>query len=230
MANLNAQPTPITLHADSPLADRRIRVLLVNAHTLVHLGIAGMLKACADIELVGAAMSEQDIQTMCTHLNPDVILLDLLMLELNGMSMIRQIARQISQVHIIALAAQDNDKQVGDILRAGAHSYLCKDVTAQELATAIRATVYDRVILAPEAVRALIHSDNQPSFTSLTTREHETLTLLAQGFSNRQIAQKHSVSPYTVKNHVRNILQKLHAANRAEAAILAVKHQLVAIK
>ncbi|MCB0062777.1 MAG: response regulator transcription factor [Caldilineaceae bacterium] len=230
MANLNPQAIPIQMNPACPLAGRRIRVLLGNAHAIVHIGIAGMLATYTDIELVGDAMSERDLHELCLSLKPDVILLDLLMLEMNGTPMIRRIARQMPQVNIIALSIHDDGARIKDILRAGASSYLCKAVTAQELATTIRATACGRVPLAPEVARFLVRQENHPFSAPLTAREQETLALLVQGRSNRQIAQQLSVSPHTVKNHVRNILQKLHAANRTEAAILAVKHRLVANK
>ena len=209
------------------LASQPLRVLLVDDHPMVHIGITGMLEAFADLVLVGVALCGQDAQALCSKLQPDVILMDLVMPGMDGISVIRQILQQAPQTVIIALTNYDDGDRVNNALQAGARGYLLKNVTAHELAAAIRSTVCGRVTLAPEAAQALLHKERQPLLSPLTSRECETLQLLVKGLSNNQIAEQLSVSQYTTKNHVHNILQKLNVANRAEAAIFAIRHGLV---
>ncbi|MCB0062776.1 MAG: response regulator transcription factor [Caldilineaceae bacterium] len=218
-----------TTETPSSATPEPIRVLLADDHIMVHIGIAGMLEAAVDLELVGEAMDGREALEVCAAVNPDVILMDLEMTEINGIAAIQEIRRRWPQICIIALTNHDDRASVSRALDAGAGGYLLKNVTAHELAAAIRATYCGRVTLAPEVAQTLIHQEAVPLLSPLTERERETLTLLAKGHSNNQIAEQLAVSPFTVKNHVRSILQKLNAANRAEAAILAVKYNLVAI-
>lgn len=217
----------ITSETERSATTDPIRVLLADDHMMVHIGIAGMLEASEDFELVGEAMNGREAIEVCAAVDPDVILMDLEMPEMDGITAIQEIRRQWPHICMIALTNHDGRASVNRALDAGARGYLLKNITAHELAAAIRSTYSGHVTLAPEVVQALIHKEAAPLLSPLTEREGETLTLLAKGLSNSQIAQQLSVSPFTVKNHVRNILQKLNVSNRAEAAILAIKHKLV---
>lgn len=215
---------------ETSLSVKTIRILLVDDHTMVHIGIAGMLEAFDDLELVGEAINGVEALAMCQAVEPHVILMDLAMPDMDGITAIREILRQSPEICIIALTNFEDSDRVSRALEAGANGYLLKNVTAQELAAAIRSTYCGRVTLAPEAAQALLNANAKPAFTPFTERERETMTYLVQGLSNAEIAEQLCVSPFTVKNHVRNILQKLNAANRAEAAILALKYDLVPIE
>ncbi len=230
MATSEVTHRTIKMSTTIMLARQPIRVLLVDDHMMVHIGITGMLEAFADLELVGIAACGQDAPALCSRLKPDVILMDLVMPGMDGITAIRQILQQLPQVAIIALTNYDDGARVNQALQAGASGYLLKNVTAHELAASIRATFCGRVTLAPEAAHALLYKERQPLLSPLTSRECETLQLLVKGFSNSQIAKQLSVSQYTAKNHVHNILQKLNVANRAEAAIFAIRHGIVAVE
>jgi NarL family two-component system response regulator LiaR len=206
-----------------------IRVMIVDDHSMVRRGLAAFLKVNADLQVVGQARNGQQALQMCAQAQPDVILMDLLMPEMDGATATRIILERHPQVRVVALTSFQEKELVRDALRAGAISYLIKNVSADELVEAIRAAHAGRSTLAPEALQALIQSD-QPEFTpgyDLSARERQVLALLVQGLSNPEIADRLSVSRSTAKAHVSSILSKLGVSSRAEAAALAVEHKLV---
>jgi NarL family two-component system response regulator LiaR len=208
-----------------------IRVMLVDDHNVVRSGLATFLKAYDDLELVGEARNGREAVDLCRQKKPDVILMDLMMPEMDGITATRAIMAETPGVKIIAMTSFEDEQLVQGVLAAGAISYLLKNVTSDELAKAIRDAVSGRSTLSPEAASALVHATRptkQPTY-DLTEREMEVLNLVAQGHSNQQIAETLVISVATVKAHISSILSKLEVSSRAEAIAFAIKHKLVAL-
>jgi NarL family two-component system response regulator LiaR len=212
---------------------RQIRVLIVDDHALVRSGLKLFLRAFPDLKLVGEAGSGEEALRLCTCTETDVVLMDLMMPGMGGIAATQAIRQQCPQTRVIALTSSQDTEMVQSALRAGAIGYLLKNVSADELAAAIRAADAGCSTLAPEVTQALIEAAARPASTppevhfDLTSREVEVLAWLAKGLSNAEIAQRLTVTPETVKFHVSNILSKLGCTNRAEAAVLAVRQGLV---
>jgi len=206
-----------------------IRVLLVDDHMMVRRGLATFLMVFDDLELAGEAADGKAAIQLCAQVKPDVVLMDLVMPEMDGATVTRAIRQQFPEIQVIALTSFKEEELVQNALQAGAIGYLLKDVSADDLAEAIRAAHAGRATLAPEAAQALVHAATQPAVPSydLTERERAVLALLVEGLNNTQIAGKLFVSPSTIKSHVSNILSKLGVASRTEAAALALRHRLV---
>jgi NarL family two-component system response regulator LiaR len=206
-----------------------IRVMLVDDHPMVRRGLATFLKAFDDLELAGDAESGQIAIQLCSKLRPDVILMDMVMPDMDGATATRLIRQQFPQVQVIALTSFKEGELITNALEAGAIGYLLKDVTAEDLARAIRAAHAGRATLSPEAAQALVRTANQPSAPGLdlTEREREVLALMIEGLNNTQIAGKLTVSPSTIKSHVSSILSKLGVASRTEAVSLALRSRIV---
>jgi NarL family two-component system response regulator LiaR len=206
-----------------------IRVVLVDDHTMVRRGLATFLKVFDDLELAGEAGGGEAAIQLCAQVLPDVVLMDIVMPDMDGVTATRAIRRQFPEVQVIALTSFKDKGLVQDALQAGAIGYLLKDVSADALAQAIRAAHAGRATLSPEAAQALVQAANQPPTPGhdLTERERDVLALLVGGLNNTQIADKLVVSPSTIKSHVSHILAKLGVASRTEAAALAVRHRLV---
>jgi len=206
-----------------------IRVMLVDDHPMVRRGLATFLKAFDDLELAGDAESGQVALQLCSKLQPDVILMDMVMPDMDGATATRLIRKQFPQVQVIALTSFKEGELITNALEAGAIGYLLKDVTAEELARAIRAAHAGRATLSPEAAQALVLTANQPPAPGLdlTEREREVLTLMIEGLNNTQIAGRLTVSPSTIKSHVSSILSKLGVASRTEAVSLALRSRIV---
>ena len=206
-----------------------IRVMLVDDHAVVRSGLAAFLLAYDDLELVGEAASGEEAVRLSQQLCPDVVLMDLVMPGMDGATATRAIRERCPQIQVIALTSFKERELVQGALEAGAIGYLLKNVTADELADAIRKAHAGRPTLAPEAAQALIQATREPPAPGydLTEREREVLALMVEGLSNPEIAARLVVSPSTVKFHVSNILSKLGVASRTEAVALALQHHLV---
>jgi NarL family two-component system response regulator LiaR len=215
-------------------ADEAIRVMIVDDHEVVRSGIRYTLLAFSDLALVAEAEDGREALAVCAQMSeagtmPDVILMDLLMPEMDGVAATRAILQEYPEVRVIALTSFERGTLVQEALEAGAIGYLLKDGSIDELADAIRAAHAGRATLAPAAARALAEMTSQPPAVNydLTEREREVLALVAAGLSNVQIARQLDISLSTARFHVSTILSKLGAANRAEAAAMAVKLGLV---
>jgi NarL family two-component system response regulator LiaR len=208
-----------------------IRVMIVDDHDMVRRGLSAFLMAMKDLQLVGEARNGREALEICDSARPDVILMDLVMPEMGGAEAAREIRARCPEVQIIALTSFEDKELVQDALRAGAISYLLKNVSADDLAEAIRAAHAGRPTLAPEAARALIltATEGLSPGNELTPREREVLALLVEGLTNPEIAERLVVSRSTAKAHVSNILSKLGASNRAEAVSLALQQKLISI-
>jgi len=206
-----------------------IRVMLVDDHTMVRRGLATFLKVFDDLELAGEADSGEAAIELCSQVLPDVILMDLMMPDMDGATATRLIRHQFPSVQVVALTSYKEEQVVQDALQAGAIGYLLKDVSADELAQAIRAAHLGHATVSPEAVQALVNAANQPPVPGqdLTERERAVLALMVEGLNNTQIAGRLVVSPSTIKTHVSHILSKLGVASRTEAVALAMRHKLI---
>ncbi len=206
-----------------------IRVMLVDDHTMVRRGLATFLMVFDDLELAGEAGSGEAALDLCAQVQPDVILMDMMMPDMDGATATRLIREQFPGVQVIALTSFKEQDVVQNALQAGAIGYLLKDVSADELARAIRAAHAGRATLSPEAAQALVDAANQPPVPGqdLTERERDVLALMVEGLTNTQIAGRLVVSPSTIKTHVSNILSKLGVASRSEAVALALRSGLV---
>jgi len=214
-----------------------IRVLLVDDHTMVRRGLATFLRVYDEpsagsepaLTLVGEAENGAEAIQRCAEIRPDVVLMDMVMPGMDGVSATRAIRQQFPTVQVIALSSFKEGELIKNALEAGAIGYLLKDVSASELARAIRAAHSGRATISPEAAQALVQQAHQSPVPGidLTEREREVLTLMIEGLNNTQIAGRLTVSPSTIKSHVSNILSKLGAASRTEAVTLALRSRIV---
>jgi NarL family two-component system response regulator LiaR len=202
--------------------------MLVDDHTMVRRGLATFLKVFDDLHLAGEAESGEAAIQLCAEILPDVILMDMVLPMMDGATATRAIRQKFPQVKVIALTSFKEGELIKNALEAGAIGYLLKDITADELAWAIRAAHAGRATLSPEASQALVQTANQPSAPGLdlTEREREVLVLMIEGLNNTQIARKLTVRPSTIKSHVSNILSKFGVASRTEAVTLALRSKL----
>jgi two-component system, NarL family, response regulator LiaR len=208
-----------------------IRVLITDDHGVVRQGLRMFLSLDPDIEVVGEAANGQEAVAMARELQPDVVLMDLLMPLMDGIEATRVIRSELSEVEVLALTSVLEDASVTGAVRAGAIGYLLKDTDAEELHRAIRGAAEGRVQLAPEAAARLIREVRAPeSPEELTERETEILKLLARGQANKQIASELFVEEKTVKAHVSSIFRKLGVRSRTQAALYAVRTGLVSIE
>ena len=206
-----------------------IKVMLVDDHMVVRSGLSTVLSVYDDLRLIGEAGDGEEAIRLCERLQPDVILMDLLMPKMDGVTTIKTIKTRWPQIQIIALTSFKEKEYVEGALKAGANGYLFKDVSAEELVNSVRRAVAGQPSLSPEAAQVLIRNVNEPSlpYRDMTGREKEILALMVEGLSNNEIAERIFVSQSTVKFHVSNILSKLGVTGRTEAVALAVKHHLV---
>ena len=210
-----------------------IRVMIVDDHAVVRNGIRYSLLAFPDLELVAEAESGPEALELCNRMSrscalPNVVLMDLMMPGMDGVAATQALLAQHRQVRVLILTSFEQGTLVQEALGAGAIGYLLKDVDIDDLAGAVRAAHRGKGTLAPAAAQALVAEAQRPRELGwdLTDREREVLALVVEGMSNLQIAQHLEISLSTARSHVSTILSKLAAANRAEAAALAVKHDL----
>lgn len=205
-----------------------IRVLLVDDHNVVLQGLRMFLALDPDLEVVGEASNGAAGIEQVRKLHPDVVLMDLLMPVMDGVTAIGQLQKEFPEVEVIALTSVLDDEKVIGAVRAGAIGYLLKDTQAAELCKAIKAAANGQVQLSPQAAARLVREIKAPdSPEKLTERETDVLRLLALGRSNKEIASELVIGEKTVKTHVSNILMKLNLTSRTQAALHAVRIGLV---
>jgi len=210
------------------MTENKIRIMLVDDHGVVRSGLGAFLSVNPDMELVGEAENGEQAVVRAGLLNPDVILMDLMMPVMDGVTAITLIKQQHPRIQIVALTSFQEDELVQNALKAGAVGYLMKNVTARELAAAIKAARDGKMTLSPEAAQALVRVTQQSKETdALTEREHEVLKLMVEGLNNAEIAERLVISLSTVKYHISNILMKLGVDNRVAAVTAAIQKKLV---
>jgi two-component system, NarL family, response regulator LiaR len=207
----------------------RIRVMIVDDHAVVRSGLSAFLMAYDDLELVAEAGGGEEALRICSREKVDVVLMDLVMPVMDGAATTLAIRKQCPGLQVIALTSFKEDELVQGALQAGAIGYLLKNVSADELANAIRAAHAGKPTLAPEAAQALIHAATHKDdmVEELTEREMEILALMVEGLSNPDIAERLIVSKSTVKFHVSNIIAKLGASSRTEAVAISLQKRII---
>lgn len=211
-------------------ATMSIRILTVDDHSVVRQGLRMFLALDEELEVVGEAADGAEAVRLAHELFPDVILMDLLMPGMDGITATETIRRELPETEVIALTSVLEDQAVYDAMRAGAIGYLLKDTQADELCKAIKAAAAGQVQLSPQAAARLIREIQIPeSPETLTPREAEVLRLLAEGKSNKEIGAELVIGIKTVKTHVSNILSKLGVSSRTQAALYAVRAGLVSL-
>lgn len=206
----------------------KIQVMLVDDHAIVREGLRMLLTEEADIEVVGEASNGKEAVLRAEKLQPQVILMDLVMPEMDGIAATQAIRQKLPNCQVLVLTSFAEDKRVPDAIQSGAVGYLLKDVLKGDLLSAIHAAVRGEPTLHPEAQRQLMRQMTQPApknlLDALTEREMDVLRLIARGQSNKEIAASLHLTEGTVKGYVSTILGKLQVADRTQAALYAVKH------
>jgi NarL family two-component system response regulator LiaR len=210
---------------------RMIRVVFVDDHEMVRIGVSSYLSAQPDIEVVGEADDGKKGVELALELRPDIILMDLVMKEMDGIEATRQIIEQWPEAKVIIVTSFLDDEKVYPALEAGATSYMLKTSKAGEIANAVRATYHGQSVLEPEVTGKMMVKMRQKNthlpHEELTSRELEILLLMAEGKANQDIADELFIALKTVKTHVSNILSKLNVQDRTQAVIYAFKHSLI---
>jgi len=206
-----------------------IKVLIVDDHPLVRQGINALLGIYDDMEVIGEAENGREALEMCEKYKPDIVLMDLIMPEVNGIEATREILKKWSSIKIITLTSFIDKKLIEDSLKAGAIGYVLKNISGDYLVKIIRDADKGKSTLSSEASDFLISNLKNPPVTEyqLTSQEKNIIACLVEGLSNKKITQKLVLSLSTVKFHVSNILNKLGASSRAEAVSIALKNKLV---
>ena len=206
-----------------------IRVLIADDHSVVREGLRMFLRLDPDLEVAGEAADGAEALRLARQLQPDVVLMDLLMPVMDGIAATAAIRQELPETEVLALTSVLEDQTVVGAVRAGAIGYVLKDTRAETLCQAIKAAAAGQVQLTPQAAARLMQAVSAPEHPeSLTTRETEVLRLLAQGAANKQIAQRLHISENTVRSHVSTILRKLGVQSRTQATLYAVRSGLVA--
>jgi DNA-binding NarL/FixJ family response regulator len=233
-------PSEATNKKTNTIVEQGLRVLIVDDHALFRRGLQMVLKQEEDIEVVGEAGDGHEAVDKAQELMPDVILMDVRMPRRSGIEATQQIKDLLPHVKILMLTISDEEADLYDAIKAGASGYLLKEISIDEVADAIRSVWQGQSRISPSMAAKLLtefaamskRADERQQLPAprLTDREMEVLKLVAQGLNNRDIAKELFISENTVKNHIRNILEKLHLHSRMEAVVYAVREKLLEIK
>lgn len=205
----------------------RLRILLADDHPVVRTGLVGMLTNQLDFEVVGEAENGKAAVALAVQLNPDVILMDLRMPELDGTAAIRQIKAQRPEIQVLVLTTYDSDTDILSAVEAGATGYLLKDTPRDDLFNAIRTAARGEAIFAPPVASRLVMQQQTPAEEALSARELEVLALTARGASNKEIGRRLFISEATVKSHLIHIFGKLNVSDRTAAVTVALERRLL---
>lgn len=212
-----------------------LRILLADDHVLFRRGVAGVLAPRPDLEVVGEANDGLEVIALARETRPDLILMDISMPRLDGLQAIQQIKHEMPQVKIVVLTVSDDNADLFEAIKSGAQGYLIKDLKEHQLFDMIEGVARGEAFFSGVVAAKILHEFQQPvgngikepKFTEhLTDRETQVLELIVQGLSNKEIGSALSITSGTVKNHLTNILDKLHLENRVQAAVYAVRQGL----
>jgi DNA-binding NarL/FixJ family response regulator len=204
-----------------------LRILLADDHPVVRAGLAGMLSAEPDLEVVGEAADGAEAVTLATSLHPDLVLMDLRMPSLDGAAATARIVSEVPGTRVIVLTTYDTDADIVRAVEAGATGYLLKDTPRAELASALRAAARGETVLAPPVAARLVTRMRRPNVNALTPRETEVLRLVARGLTNAQIGQTLFIGEATVKTHLLKIFSKLGVDDRTRAVTVAMERGIL---
>lgn len=219
----------------APATAQKIRVLLADDHTILRAGLRMMLDAQPDIEVVGEASDGRQALAEAQRLQPDLVLMDITMPEMNGIEATRQIKRALDTTRVLILTMHENEEYLFQVLRAGASGYILKEAAGTELISAIRIVYSGRFYMSPSAQSMMVgdylqrvrSGEERDSYSALTEREREILKLVAEGHTNNQIAERLFISPKTVDTHRTHIMDKLNLHSRAELVKYAMRRGLL---
>lgn len=211
----------------------RLRIVLVDDHEVVRLGLATLLEDVPDVDVIGEAGLGHEAIQLCQRLNPDLVLLDIRLPDLNGVEVCRRISELCPATRVVMLTSYADDDLIREALLAGASGYVLKQVGSQELLRAVEAIRRGEALLDPQVTQRVLQHMRRTerlvqasAFRDLSTREMEVLNLVSEGKSNREIAAVLTISERTVGNHVSGLLNKLGLSNRIELATYAVRHHI----
>ncbi|HKW21063.1 MAG TPA: response regulator transcription factor [Ktedonobacterales bacterium] len=239
---MNADSTnliPGTIETEETVPDRvdsgPIRVLLADDHTILRAGLKMMLSVQPDIEIVGEASDGRQAIAEAQRVQPDVILMDITMPELNGIEATRQVKKLLPETRVLVLTMHENEEYLFQVLRAGASGYILKEAADTELISAIRSVYAGRFYLSPPAQAMMVGDymqrvrtgEEHDSYSGLTEREREILKLVAEGYTNNQIGERLVISPKTVDTHRTHVMDKLNLHSRAELVKYAMRRGLL---
>lgn len=207
-----------------------IRILLVDDHPVVRAGLVGLLSSQPDFEVVGEASNGLEALELLDKLRPDVVLMDLRMPQMDGVSAIRQIRAKFPKVQILVLTTYDTDSEIVRAVEAGATGYLLKDVPREELFRAVRLCAQGEAVLSPPIAARLLGRMRGPTEENLSMRELEVLSLVAKGFSNKEVARKLKISEATVKTHLLHAFAKLGVDDRTAAVTVALERGILRLE
>lgn len=213
-----------------------IKVLLIDDHALCRRGLSDLLEHRGGVEVVGMTGNGNEAGRLVTELKPDIVLMDLRMPQVDGLTVLRHLRDEGHTLPVVILTVSDSEEDLANAIRAGVRGYLLKDMEPEDIVDSFLRAAHGEVVVAPAMTMKLAHmlqsygqrTSNEDLLASLTAREHEILNYLARGQSNKSIARSLDISPDTVKLHVRHILSKLNLTSRVEAAVFAVEHKMPA--
>lgn len=206
---------------------KKIRVVLIDDHFSIHDVVSTLLQETLDIALVGQGANGQDALELCKRVQPDILLMDVVMPIMDGIRATELLSESFPSVKVLVLSSFEDHESVYAMLRNGAVGYLTKSTLSEDLVETIRVTAQGKMVFSKEIVDKLVSPPQPAADFHLTDREMEVLVLLAQGLTNQQSARRLSISPSTLKFHMTNIYQKLGVQTRSEALVLAVKNNLI---